>query len=283
MKHRITLASLAIAAMAPAGAAAAAPQMLGLVATNGAVPLVCEGGACTVRLTAFCLEHDRATPVAGVKYRALPESQVFVRVTSADGRVVERPAESLVRYASTDGMTAVRVHVDRRALALKAGDQVALRVGARVSLVPVAAPDDTNRHSAEEIETNARIWRTVGDRVIDRGGPASDAARQLTRLINVLPERGRDPAPAVAWKRALGDKPASADRPRTIAARHYRSCVARIATMQRSRGSLHGVMGYWGGQGIHARESLRLCLEGRHREIMTKLNVRYWNARGAGM
>ena len=283
MKYRITLASLAIAAMAPAGGAVAAPQMLGLVATNGAVPLVCEGGICSARLTAFCLEHDRATPVAGVKYRALPGSRVFVRVTAADGRVIERSARLLVRYASTDGMTAVRVTIDRSALGLKAGDRVSLRVGARVSLVPVTASGDANRHSAEEIAANARVWRTVAERVIDRAGPASDAARHLARLINVLPRRGQGPAPEAAWKRALGAKPATADRSRTIAARHYRSCIGRIATMRESRGSLHGVMGFWGGQGIHARASLRLCLEGRHREIMTKLNVRYWNARGAGM
>jgi len=55
--------ALAAALSLAASRADAAPQILGLVASNGApVPMRCEGTGCTVLLSSFCLQGPARRP-----------------------------------------------------------------------------------------------------------------------------------------------------------------------------------------------------------------------------
>ncbi len=69
MGWRLVLAALAL--VVPVTGAAAAPQMLGLVATDAPTPLRCLNGACVAELSAFCLQRWRAIPAAGTAYAAV--------------------------------------------------------------------------------------------------------------------------------------------------------------------------------------------------------------------
>jgi hypothetical protein len=64
--------------VAPAGALAAPPQILGLVATATPTPLSCENGKCWAEFSAFCLQKHRQAPdektayLAGRRYQTDP-------------------------------------------------------------------------------------------------------------------------------------------------------------------------------------------------------------------
>ena len=78
--------SLVLAAITIApGDAPAAPQALALLASNGAVPLTCAGGACRTELSAFCLQQERAMPLPGTKYSVVDRDRLTLVVTAADG------------------------------------------------------------------------------------------------------------------------------------------------------------------------------------------------------
>ena len=60
-----------------AGRSQAAPQILGLIATNGAAtPLHCKGDVCEAQFSTFCLQKARATPPAYTPYRLVDASPV---------------------------------------------------------------------------------------------------------------------------------------------------------------------------------------------------------------
>ncbi|MGH6930342.1 MAG: hypothetical protein ACREEV_18635, partial [Dongiaceae bacterium] len=67
---RAHLVAAAIAAVLPlgVGSASAAPQILGIVASNGALPLACDADGCRADLSTFCLQQPRANPQPGQRY-----------------------------------------------------------------------------------------------------------------------------------------------------------------------------------------------------------------------
>ena len=82
------LLSAAIAMLSLAASRAeAAPQILGLVASNGLpVPMRCEGGDCTALLASFCLQEARDAPEDGQAYLPGPRGGLSLIVTRASGQ-----------------------------------------------------------------------------------------------------------------------------------------------------------------------------------------------------
>ena len=58
----------AIALTLLSGTARAAPQSLGLVATQQPVPLLCDTDRCVAQLSSFCLQRARKAPNHGTVY-----------------------------------------------------------------------------------------------------------------------------------------------------------------------------------------------------------------------
>jgi len=92
---RTTLIAILIAvsfvgrALSPA---LAAPQMMGLVANNNAMPLQCQHGDCFAEFTAFCLQPEQVSPVQRTAYR-LHDSALLVAVaTTKDVREIKLEA-----------------------------------------------------------------------------------------------------------------------------------------------------------------------------------------------
>ena len=56
---------LAAAVIAPAQGSAGEPQILGLIATLAPVPMTCSADACSVEVSAFCLQQHAAVPDRG--------------------------------------------------------------------------------------------------------------------------------------------------------------------------------------------------------------------------
>lgn len=257
--------------IAPGMSAAATPQMLALVATDGAVPFICQGAVCTAELTSFCLEESRDAPRAGRVYRLAPTRGLTLVITDSNGakrRVAPGPGNSPwgLRFVVTRrGVAAVRATIDRALLAKLGATQLAVRVGARVSLVPETRTGDGPAHDATDVARVGGPLRATGSAIVDRAGPDIEAARLINRVINRLPESARSTpaAQSRAWHAATTVTTAS-PAGRTQARVIYRQCRQWTAAA---------------GTPLNLRE----CLEGRHIGLLSNLNKRYWDATRPGM
>ncbi len=88
--------------------AAAAPQILALVATDGPVPLSCKDGVCQATLSALCLQKDRAPPASGQLYDPARAEHVTLVVTDGQGRSRSVPVQGRLRIESERTFVAVR-------------------------------------------------------------------------------------------------------------------------------------------------------------------------------
>jgi len=266
MHLRSLAAGLVAATLLPIAHATAAPQILALVATGGAVPFVCDGSTCTAELTSFCLEEARAAPRAGRVYRLAPTRALALVATDANG--VERriaPTPDLRFVVTRRGVAAVRATIDRSVLEKLGAKRLAIRVGAQVSLLPEARAGDGPPHSAAEIAQVAGPLRATGSMIVDRAGPDIEAARLVNRVINGLPAYGR----ATAARRQNAWRTASAASAASPAGRaHAREIYRQCRQWTAAAGTPFG---------------LRECLEGRHIGILSTLNKRYWDATRPGM
>jgi hypothetical protein len=267
MNARTFVGGLVLAAVLLPTGAGAAPQILGLVATKGAVPLVCRDGACVVELTTFCLQEERRPPKPGIAYKPVRGDALYLVVTSKDGAVRELPAAGHVTIVSTRrGSSAVRIMLDARKLTALNAARFAVRVGRRAALVPVAVAGDPEPLSAAEIAlASGPLW-ALAERLIERGGTRIEAARLVNRVINVLPRAGRATTKqrASAWTAALAGRPGAGERARAKAAAYYRSCRGLSSSK-------------------HGQFSLRQCLELKHWWLVHKFNIEYWHAGKLGM
>ena len=258
MRIRLVLAIAAAAIAAPLAGAGAAPQVLGLVATNAPVPLNCFAGECSAQLSTFCLQQVRDIPAPGAPYRAVGDGLSLIAI-AADGKARRLSGAEHLAITSKRGYNAVEISISRRALEALGAVRAAVEVGPKVSLVPVPVVGDTDPQSAQEIAAATGPLRDLGDQIVDDAGPEADAARLTSDLINDLPDRGRVGSDVGdrLWRQRLARQDAD---PETVAlaAAAYGICRQRVDA------------GYY--------FSLRRCLEFKHDEQMMELNRRFWKA-----
>lgn len=259
----ITMAGVALAVSFPI-AAQAAPQMLGLPQTAGATPMTCEGGACTVELSAFCLHEDRKTPAAGTVYTPVDGTKVLLRLTRAEGSTVTRSAGKLVTFTSARGHFAVRATLSRQSLSALGAVSAAIEIGAKVSLVPRPVAGDKRPLTKADIEHGAQTLRATAAPLADGVRPDAVAARVMNRAINLLPKGdGTDPRwRHQVWRKAMS---ATGSRGMTASSRH------RITQWQQICGGYPRLQG-----------AFRRCLQRGHDRYMSQVNRDYWKLTGAG-
>ena len=257
---RKSLLALVLVALAgfPVGTASAAPQALALMATNGAVPLTCVDGTCSVELSTFCLQQDRDSPRAGVPYRLASATGIRLVASDGNGRTFRLPIPESSRISAERGYWAVTLTLPEDALAGIEAVQVAVEVGENVSLLPVATLGDLAPQGEAEAAVATGPWRRVGSRVVDGGGPWAETARLTNRMINWLPQARAASAEeqAGAWSKALAsaEGPWSAGVARAKAIRDY--CLGPE----------------------RAGRQLRQCPQQEHDLILTDLTGTYWKA-----
>ena len=91
--------------------AAAAPQMLALVASATPIPIHCSSAGCGAELTAFCLEEGRDAPQYGTAYRTLRDQDITIVMRHSDGRLSRRPAAKSATLSSARGHSAIRLRL----------------------------------------------------------------------------------------------------------------------------------------------------------------------------
>lgn len=252
-----SLAAFLAATLAGAGASAA-PQALGLVATDAPVPLKCRGDECTAQFSAFCLQNAREIPAPGVAYRPVGDGFTLLAI-ARDGTTRRLPGTTHLTITTARSMTAVEIGISRRALAALGAVRAAVEVGPKVSLVPVPVAGDPAPQSPEELAAATGPLRAAGDRLIDNGGAEVGAVRLTSTMINTLPERGRVGADVRErlWRETAAQRNAGAEA-LARAAEVYGRCRRLV-----DEGRIF---------------SLRRCLEREHDGMMLRLNLRYWQA-----
>lgn len=268
-------AGIALAAGAAglgAAPAAAAPQVLGLVADNGfPTPLTCDDFECSAQFSSFCLQEARSSPATGSLYAVAPGGEVALLATAPDGALLRLPAESL-RITTAIGFTSVTMSLPQsRRAEIAAGlgatpEEVSLTVavGAGVSLVPVPVAGDPDPQTDAEIALATGPLRSVGERLFDLPGAQADAARLTTVLINSLPARGRESAEDRA---GLFDRVAALPAAGALGAEGVERARAVFAECRISVES-------------SSMFSMRECLRLRHADLMVRTNRKFWDEAG---
>ena len=269
MSNRWIVPALALACALPWSGAAAAPQVLGLVASNGvATPLDCSGPECDAHFSAFCLQQARDAPSHGDAYAVAPGGAVTLVVSTADGRSLRLPGEGTLRFTALIGFTSVRIALPRLALAdlesRLGATKVAVEIGPGVSLLPIERRGDPDPQTAAEIALATGPMRAAAALAFEAPGRAADAARLTGLLINALPERGLEDRALRdgLWDSTVGaDAVAALTPPGLRAGRNiYETC--RISVESRSM------------------FTMRNCLELRHADLMARTNHEFWEATG---
>jgi len=261
VRSALFAASAAVALVIGSSSTVAAPQVLGLVASNGvATPLTCDGVACSAHFSSFCLQQNRPAPAHGDSYTVAPGGDVTLVVTTTDGRTLRLPGQDHLRLESDISFTSVSVAMPQSKLAELGASAVAVEVGPNVSLLPVATAGDPNPQEADEIALAVGPMRLAASRSFEVPGRASDAARITSLVINSLPQDGSESREERdnIWVAALASPPAAAATPEGVdtAARMFESCQISIESRSTS--------------------SMRSCLELRHADLLAETNHRFW-------
>jgi hypothetical protein len=243
----------------------AAPQILGIVASNGLpTPLHCADGYCSAYLASFCLQEARYAPNSGSEYRLVPGSQLTILASLGDGRTLRLPAEGLLSIRTRSGFTALRVSLPEARLKALGATAAAVEVGPKTTVLPLAYAGDPHPQSADEVATAAGPLRRIAAETFDRPGEGADTVRLIELVINRLPERSQ---PSAATLAALWGEVAARARQSGIAAGSIDATAAVITECEGSAGT-----GFAGG----------VCLEMRQAELMTNLNRRFWDQAAGG-
>lgn len=242
----------------------AAPQVLGLVASNGPVILNCANGSCSAELSTFCLQADRKAPPPGTAYSLLGAGAVRVVAKRHDGsEAVLDPARDLV-FTVSRGHVAMRVAVDDAVARRIDPTEVAVHIDRNVVLKPDAIAGDDNPQSEQELALAGGPLRQLGTRHVDANPDRMSAARLTNRMINILPATGpfSREARASVWQHARASAGPLTHEAERFARNGFELCDFTLDA--------------------RAGTSMRRCLEAQHDSLLNFLNSGYWKAAGAG-
>lgn len=233
-----------IAAVMPLPAAAA-PQVLALIATDRPVALNCQGASCTASLPTLCLQPERRAPQAGRDYR-LAAGQWLSLVGEGKARAIKQG----FRLVAKRTHVAIEVSIPRT---LVAGlDNPAIRIGEGVSVVPLAVASDLRPLRPAETALATGPRRAIATMLVDHDPERMPAVRMTNRLVNHLSAGGEGDT---GWAAIVADARA---RKVSGAAIHYAQLTRKLCAFKlRNR----------------LAESLGACLAALNDDAMEYLNA----------
>ncbi len=293
--RRAFLSAVFILAL-PIGSVLAAPQMLGVIATNDAEPMRCEGTKCSVILGAFCLQRDRSPPAFGTAYTPIGGAGITVVVETGAGDTVRLPADGLLRFYNYAGYTSVRATLDRSRLAGLDPRAIAVEVGARVTMAAIQRDPELEPVDPAEIALAIGPLRAAGEAIFEQPGERNDAARLIASAINLVPEDDARPSSTGEplqrlaarrsrlidnamnmWSEDDTDLPAPGALWQRLAARNAGLTPEGIARGRRMFQACRRESGESVGFGM------RDCLQIRHKNLMREINKTYWDSLRGGV
>ena len=249
-----------------ASQAAAAPQILAVIASAEPVTLQCERGECGAEFTAYCIEKARSSPPVGTAYRVHDPNTLVLDGVRRDGSTVRLAGSELLTITTERGHTAVRMSLPSRVLRQFDLASVRVSIGEGASLIPQPIAGDRWPHSEMDIALATGPLRTAAAAIVDNGGAQIEAARVTLRMVNGLPRAGRTTQTErdQAWLRFA---PAADADGRALAGGR---ALAEAGFERCSVTTRAGMM------------SLRQCLGSLHDSFIGKLNTQYWKSLETG-
>ena len=238
----------------------AAPQLLGVVASETPLRLQCGDGTCRTELPTFCMQAERETPDRHYIYTAHDLSVFRVVARTGNGETIQVPLTS-AKLRSERGYTAAKIEFSERALKAQGLSAVALVVDKGGILVPMPVAGDPDPIRDGEVDHAMASLQPVADKVFKQHGIEFEAIKIVNRLLNETPEQGRM---AKADRDHLWDN-TFGERPREVMG----------GGMRRAS----GVLGYCQYRTEKGRFfSVRRCLEQRLDGMLMNINTEYWRA-----
>ena len=182
----VTALIFSAAVVLDATATRAAPQALGLIATNEPVPLSCDGQKCSGYFTSFCLQMARTQPKPQTPYRPAENTELVLHVTDKTGKTFDLPGSKFLRFSARTS-TGVDISVNRALLKSYAPQSVAISVPAQSSLVPVPKKGDLYPQDPDELLRSTTQHRKIASR-FHENGPRYELAALTAMLINATPK-----------------------------------------------------------------------------------------------
>ncbi|MGE0116674.1 MAG: hypothetical protein AB7S71_20535 [Dongiaceae bacterium] len=241
----------------------AAPQILGVVASHGPIPLNCIDDGCSADLSTFCLQQSRDNPARGQTYVATEGADIFLSGTNRLGQNVRLSAAPYLKFATDRGFTAIEVTLSPEKLADLGLSDTAIDIGERVSLVPAAVTNDGNPQTTDEIALATGIFREKGAVFFDRIGATGDAIRLANQMINALPARGN----------FINDSEGSVLEAAIATDAGQIASVEGIALVRQMYATCQEKVNV-----SHHFENMRSCLESSHDQLVANTNVDLWSS-----
>lgn len=238
-------------------ALASAPQVIALIATNSAVPLICHGRECSAEFSSYCLQKWRASPPPGKVYHPRGGEGLTVTAVTKAGETVTLADTGDLRITAHRGHSAMKISVPARLMGERGYASLSVQVGKKVSLVPDPVIGDKNPLTEQDIALAIGPLRDAGDRIVEGERQQVAAAGILSGISSRLTRSSHPDAGAMEalWRQAsagTGDSEALA-----TARTRFESCA---------RASQTGIL------------PLQQCLGSRHDILVGHLNNRYWDA-----
>src|SRR5215467_13585767 len=172
------------------GAAEAAPQILGVVASNGLpTPLSCDDGYCSAYLASFCLQEARYAPNSGSEYHLAPGGRLTLLARLADGRSLRLDGAALLTLRTRSGFTTLKVSLPQARLAALGVTSAAVEVGPGTTVLPRSYAGDPDPQTGEEVAAATGTLRRLAAKTFDGAGETADTARLIQLVINRLSDQ----------------------------------------------------------------------------------------------
>ncbi len=235
------------------------PQVLGLVATRQATPLVCDGNRCSGVLSAFCMQEKRPRPAAGQQYDLAGSGELTMRVTRTDGEVVRFSATGMLAFTSEGEYTSIRVTMPQNRLAALDATEVAVLVPRHTALVP--RQEMTAAVRKGDIETATGPARLAAEGFFERPTQRTDTVLVMNRLLNLMPVDAAAPARGMepAWRNVMGQVEGLQLSP--VGVRDARDVYDRCS--------------HYVEQGYSVR--MHGCIRKQHDRLLRTINREYWD------
>jgi hypothetical protein len=218
--------------------------------------MTCTGESCTAQLSAFCLQRERDTPVAGTAYRAAEPGAFSLRVTRTDGSTVHTALDERAAFSSAFGYASVRVSVPAALLEEWDAAALAVVVSETAALIPASVAGDPDPQSEAEIALATGPLRALASHHFDAPSTARDAAHLIEAVVNGLPAQSWEGAVdrESLWPKQVTAELEAAASPDAVALARsvYDNCLP---------GSY----------------SMRQCLELKHMNLLSDANRAYWD------
>ena len=184
--------------------------------------------------------------------------------TRADGTVIRRPVDEIVRFESDRGHWAVKIIIPRKHVDAFGAERLALAIDGRVALAPQPLHGDPTPQTDTYIDAAVAAFVNSPDSVIGHDVDNMAAAHILNEMINTLPhvELDEDKPAGDLWRKTFGSD--ALDRPgMQKAAAYFQQCGHELLKIE--------------------RKTVRRCLELGHDNFATTMNRRFWDASKPGV